>query len=284
MEKEEINNMDKIKEEINSIKEEIINIEDKTKTDQKIAIKKDSEINLSINIKSRTESPSYNIKNKNKNELTARVKKYPYKIIKKSMSTISNNLIKKKFDPIKFNEYLKSVNDKENKKNKKIENMRKQEEEKELKKITNHPKINKGANIKYKTKINPKNYSAVERLYNQDLIKRKEKKQILTKIYTPTFKPNIYIKKIKINKTNQNKKNIKKNANKRKEINEEDDNYEDEREKRNQSAKNRLKKIIAHMEGENDLIFDYPKVQNKLRNLLFKNKRNKSAEPRKKIN
>ena len=200
------------------------------------------------------------------------------------MSTISNNLIKKKFDPIKFNEYLKSVNDKENKKNKKIENMRKQAEEKELKKITNHPKINKGANIKYKIKINPKNYSAVERLYNQDLIKRKEKKQILTKIYTPTFKPNIYIKKIKVKKTNQNKKNFKMNVNKRKEINEEDDNSEDEREKRNQSAKNRLKKIIEHMEGENDLIFDYPKVENKLRNLLFKNKRNKSAEPRKKIN
>ena len=125
------------------------------------------------------------------------------------MTASSNNIIKKKFDPIKFNEYLKSVNDYENKKKQKIENMRKQAQEKELKKVTNHPKINKGVNIKYKNKINPKNYSAVERLYTQDLIKRKEKKQILTKIYTPTFKPNLYAKKIMINKTNQNHKKFK---------------------------------------------------------------------------
>ena len=141
-------------------------------------------MNSNKNIKSRTEPPSYNnkIRNKKTKEFTIKIKKNPYKIIKKSMTASSKNIIKKKFDPIKFNEYLKSVNDHENKKKQKIENMRKQAEEKELKKITNHPKINKGANIKYKNKINPKNYSAVERLYTQDLIKRKEKKQILTKI------------------------------------------------------------------------------------------------------
>ena len=182
------------------------------------------------------------------------------------------------------------------KKKQKIENMRKQAEEKELKKITNHPKINKGANIKYKNKINPKNYSAVERLYTQDLIKRKEKKQILTKIYTPTFKPNLYAKKIMINRTNQNQRNLNMNMNMniRTEINEEEDNsdfnfdnYEEEKEKRNQSVQKRMKENIERIEDGNDLIFDNPKVENKLRSLLFKNKksiekRNKSVEKRKK--
>ena len=224
--------------------------------------------------------------------------------MKKSITTYPNKLnSKRKFDPVKFNEYLKGVNDYENKKKQKIENMRKEETEKELKKITNHPKINKG-NIKYK--INNKNYSTIERLYTQDLIKRKEKKQILTKIYTPTFKPNIYANKIMINKSNQknlNNLDYSNHYNYRTEIGDDEDNFfnydensefnynnydeEKEKEKRNQSMKKRMKERKEKLENENDLIYDNPKVENKLRSLLFKNrknteKRNKSVEKRKK--
>ena len=224
--------------------------------------------------------------------------------MKKSITTYPNKLnSKRKFDPVKFNEYLKGVNDYENKKKQKIKNMRKEETEKELKKITNHPKINKG-NIKYK--INNKNYSTIERLYTQDLIKRKEKKQILTKIYTPSFKPNVYANKIMINKSNQknlNNLDYSNHYNLRTEIGDDEDNFFNydensefnynnydegtEKEKRNQSMKKRMKERKEKLENENDLIYDNPKVENKLRRLLFKNrknteKRNKSVEKRKK--
>jgi spore germination protein YaaH len=148
--------------------------------------------------------------------------------------------------------------------------MRKQKQEKELKKVTYYPKINKESNLRFK--VNPKKYSTIERLYTQDLIKRKEKKQILTKIYTPTFKPQIYTNKNVFNKNNQ--------RNLRTEIREEEnnnyifDNSEDTDDKFN--------------EEKNTNILDDKKVENELRNLLFKNKRgsikrNKSVEKRKKI-
>ena len=210
------------------------------------------------------------------------------------MTASSNNIIKKKFDPIKFNEYLKSVNDHENKKKQKIENMRKQAEEKELKKITNHPKINKGANIKYKNKINPKHYSAVERLYTQDLMKRKEKKQILSKIYAPTFKPKLYTNKHVINKANQRNQNIKTEIYESEnnlifednEDFEEKNNFEEE-ERRNNSVKKRMKD--KKIEDEGEIVPDDSKIENKLRSLLFKNKkgtgkRNKRVKKRKKTN
>ena len=197
--KDEINNSssDTKKDIKNNIKEEIKNINEK-KIKSKILIKKNKKIEDKTN--TNNSNIKLNVKSNNKTTYT-KIKRNPNKIMKKSITTYPNKLnSKRKFDPVKFNEYLKGVNDYENKKKQKIENMRKEETEKELKKITNHPKINKG-NIKYK--INNKNYSTIERLYTQDLIKRKEKKQILTKIYTPTFKPNIYANKIMINKSNQ---------------------------------------------------------------------------------
>ena len=162
------------------------------------------------------------------------------------MTTYTNKLAKKKFDPVKFNEYLKGINEYENRKKEKIEHMKKQEEEKELKKITYYPKINKESNLKFK--VNPKNYSTVERLYTQDLMKRKEKKQILSKIYAPTFKPKLYTNKHVINKTNQRNQNIKTEIYESENnlIFEDNEDYEEknnfeEEERRNNSVKKRMK-------------------------------------------
>ena len=310
-EKEEINNIssDKKEEKKNNIKKEIKDINEK-KTKSKILIRKvkpsnnDIENNPKENIISITEPTSNNNnKTKKKKEINSnflhknttivtKIQRNPNKILKKSMTTYTNKLAKKKFDPVKFNEYLKGVNDYENRKKEKIEHMKKQEEEKELKKITYHPKINKESNLKFK--VNPKNYSTVERLYTQDLMKRKEKKQILSKIYAPTFKPKLYTNKHVINKTNQRNQNIKTEIYEsennlifedNEEI-EEKNNFEEE-ERRNNSVKKRVKEKKIEDEGEMEP--DDSKIENKLRSLLFKNKkgtgkRNKSVEKRKKTN
>ena len=310
-EKEEINivSSDKKEEKKNNIKKEIKDINEK-KTKSKILIKKVKPSNNNIennpkeNIISITEPTSNNNnKTKKKKEINSnflhknttivtKIQRNPNKILKKSMTTYTNKLAKKKFDPVKFNEYLKGVNDYENRKKEKIEHMKKQEEEKELKKITYHPKINKESNLKFK--VNPKNYSTVERLYTQDLMKRKEKKQILSKIYAPTFKPKLYTNKHVINKTNQRNQNIKTEIYESEnnlifednEDFEEKNNFEEE-ERRNNSVKKRMKD--KKIEDEGEIVPDDSKIENKLRSLLFKNKkgtgkRNKSVEKRKKTN
>ena len=300
-EKEEMNiNASEKKEDIkNNIKEEIKNIKEK-KTKSKILIKKVKKDNK---ITSKTEPPSNNGKiqkrkdmniniSSNSKTIITKVERNQDKKIKKSVTIYTNNLNKRKFDSEKFNEYLKGINEYENRKKTKIENLRKQEEEKELKKIIGHPKINKESKLKFK--VNQKKYSAIERLYTQDLMKRKEKQQILTKIYTPTFKPKICTNKNIISKLNQKNQNI------RTEINEDEINFiiednentndeftEEEKKKRNLSVKKR-KKEKKEEEGENEIIFDNKKIENKLRSLLFKNKkttnkRNKSVEKRRNI-
>jgi hypothetical protein len=86
---------------------------------------------------------------------------------------------------------MNNFKDWERKKKEKIEKLKKEQEEKELK-LLKDPITNKKANMKFNT--NPKNFTAVERLYEQDIKKRKDNKVLLTKIYTPTFKPTIYTK------------------------------------------------------------------------------------------
>ena len=309
-EKEEINivSSDKKEEKKNNIKKEIKDINEK-KTKSKILIRKVKPSNNNIennpkeNIISITEPNSNNNKINKKKEINSnflhknttivtKIQRNPNKILKKSMTTYTNKLAKKKFDPVKFNEYLKGINEYENRKKEKIEHMKKQEEEKELKKITYHPKINKESNLKFK--VNPKNYSTVERLYTQDLMKRKEKKQILSKIYAPTFKPKLYTNKHVINKANQRNQNIKTEIYESEnnlifednEDFEEKNNFEEE-ERRNNSVKKRVKEKKIEDEGEMEP--DESKIENKLRSLLFKNKkgtgkRNKSVEKRKKTN
>ena len=310
-ENEEINivSSDKKEEKKNNIKKEIKDINEK-KAKSKILIRKvkpsnnNTENNPKENIISITEPTSNNNKINKKKEfnsnflhknttIVTKIQRNPNKILKKSMTTYTNKLAKKKFDPVKFNEYLKGINEYENRKKEKIEHMKKQEEEKELKKITYHPKINKESNLKFK--VNPKNYSTVERLYTQDLMKRKEKKQILSKIYAPTFKPKLYTNKHVINKTNQRNQNIKTEIYESEnnlifednEDYEEKNNFEEEKERRNNSVKKRVKEKKIEDEGEMEP--DESKIENKLRNLLFKNKkgtgkRNKSVEKRKKTN
>ena len=54
---------------------------------------------------------------------------------------------------MKKRKYLKGVYDYEQRKQEKIENMRKQKQEKELKKVTYYPKINKESNLKFKVNL-----------------------------------------------------------------------------------------------------------------------------------
>lgn len=110
------------------------------------------------------------------------------KAMKKSVTTYAP---KKKFNKEDFNKQMNNFKDWERKKKEKIEKLKKEQEEKELK-LLKDPITNKKANMKFNT--NPKNFTAVERLYEQDIKKRKDNKVLLTKIYTPTFKPTIYTK------------------------------------------------------------------------------------------
>ena len=168
------------------------------------------------------------------------------------------------------------------KRKKKLENLRKLKEEKELKSVTYYPETNKEKNSKFK--LNPKNYTAVERLYTQDLIKRKEKKQILTKIYTPSFKPKLYTNKIVNGKNNNNKnKNLKEESDY---YTTDEKKYSEEEDNDNYELNNNIEKNYEN--GKNYKIYEDVRIENKLRNLLFKNnkkneKRNKSVEKRKKI-
>ena len=226
----------------------------------------------------------------NNKTVVTKIVRNPNKNIKKAVTTYTNKLDNKKFNSNKFNEYLKSLKEYEIKKKEKLEFLRQQNEEKEKRKMTNLPRINK--ETKYNNKINPKNYSTVERLYTQDIIKRKEKKQILTKIYTPSFKPFVYTTNYIKNRLNQRNQNI------RTDINEEENNYmfednedtndefsEEISRKRNMSVEKRIRNRIE--EQENNNMIDNKKIENKLRNFLFKNKkksnkRNRSFEKAKK--
>ena len=70
-----------------------------------------------------------------------------------------------------------------------IEKLQKQKEEEELR-LLKDPETNREENLKYN--LNPKNYNITERLYIEDIKKRKDKKAVLDKIYTPSFQPQIY--------------------------------------------------------------------------------------------
>ena len=99
----------------------------------------------------------------------------------------------KKFNQRDFNKQMENFKDWEKKKQEKLAKLKRELDEKELQLLKDHPETNKEANLKFNT--NPKNYTAVERLYTQDIKKRKDNRVILTKIYTPSFKPTIYTKR-----------------------------------------------------------------------------------------
>ena len=111
--------------------------------------------------------------------------------MKKAVTTYSS-ISNRKFNENDFKKQMDSFNDWEKKKKAKLERLKKEKEERE-RKLMKEPETNKEANLRFNT--NPKNFTAVERLYTQDLKKRKDKKVILTKIYTPTFQPTIYTRR-----------------------------------------------------------------------------------------
>ena len=102
---------------------------------------------------------------------------------------------KKRFNEEEFQKQLESFNLWEKKKKEKIEKLKKEKIQKEL------STVNNDKNIHYNKKMtNKKLPSVLERLYTKDIQKRRQNKQILTKIYTPTFTPFLYSKGDKIKK------------------------------------------------------------------------------------
>ena len=110
----------------------------------------------------------------------------------------------KKFNEEEFQQLMKNFDEWDKKKKEKIEKLKKEKEEEELK-LLKDPETNKEENLKFNT--NPKNYNIIERLYDQDIKKRKDKKLILAKIYTPPFKPQIHIDKNILNKALKKSRN-----------------------------------------------------------------------------
>ena len=111
----------------------------------------------------------------------------------------------KKFNEEEFQQLMKNFDEWDKKKKEKIEKLKKEKEEEEMKLLKDQPETNKEENLKFNT--NPKNYNIIERLYEQDIKKRKDKKLILTQIYTPPFKPQIHIDKNVLNKALERSRN-----------------------------------------------------------------------------
>jgi hypothetical protein len=137
------------------------------------------------------------------------------------------------------------------KKKEKIQNLKKKKEQKEI------DSVNNDKNIHYKKKIpNDQLPSVLERLYTKDLEKRRQNKQILTKIYTPSFTPFLYSKgePKKFQKrpeqirnqsaTNRNRYNNYKNYNNTidENHNDEDNDYDDENDSENEYEGKKKKK------------------------------------------
>ena len=206
----------------------------------------------------------------------------------------------------KFKKELEFFKQCEIRKKEKIEKLRQEKIKKEI------ATINNKKNIHYKKKLsNKKLPSLLERLYIKDIEKRKEKKEILTKIYTPTFTPFLRSKRKNNNiQKNQNNNNYNKTIDNYNEdnltYNDIDTIYNDEKNYntiiRSQRSQKLKRKVKFNMEENtqyiNDNINDFDDsekeieenqkrtvVENALRSKLFNRvnniKRNKSVEIRK---
>ena len=199
--------------------------------------------------------------------------------MKKSITTYPN----KKFNPEEFNKRLESFKEWENKRKERIKQLEKEQREKE-KKLLKNPQINTETNLKFNT--NPKNYTAVERLYTQDLIKREERKIALTKIYTPTFRPTLYTNKYNLGRIIQQNNNTK-TENKLK-INKNlfEENEEDEEEEENiyyQQKKYKTLKNFDDNDEENENDEDEEEEKNKYKKVkIKKGRKNLSVKKKKK--
>jgi hypothetical protein len=154
---------------------------------------------------------------------------------------------KKKFNEEEFQKQLKSFELWEKKRNEKIADLKKKKIQKEI------DSVNNKKNIHYKKKI-PKDQvsSVLDRLYTKDIEKRRQNKQILTKIYTPSFTPFLYTKGDNITKhqkkekqmRNNSAKNRLNNKNRNNTIDESDDNDDNDSENEYEGKKKRKVKII----------------------------------------
>ena len=251
-------------------------------------------ISNKINLKSKS-----NEKRKIKNNLYSNKAKQIKKTQNEPLVNIKAK--KKKFNEEQFQKQLEFFKQCEKKKQEKIEKLKKEKIKKEL------ATINNKKNIHYHKKLPKKKLpSLLDRLYTKDIQKRKEKNQILTKIYTPSFTPFLYSKGNNNNFQKQQSNNIINNNEDNNTYNESDNNYNEDYYEPNTQIINACQKgekmkkkikfnieenipIVINEDEENDEIVQIHNrvvVENALRNKLFhhgnKNKRNKSAENRKK--
>ena len=135
----------------------------------------------------------YQEKNKEDlNNIIQKAKSRNREKMEKAVTTVKlENKNEKKLNKEEFDQLMKNFDEWERKKKEKLEKLQKEKEEEELKLIKENPETNHEENLKYN--LNPKNYSITERLYIEDIKKRKDKQDILSKIYTPPFKPEIHI-------------------------------------------------------------------------------------------
>ena len=268
--------------------------------------------NVTLSTKKEPKSQKIIKKNINSKSIEKRKLKNPIHKINTQRSTKSHIVMenpkkqnpKKKFNAEEFQKELEFFKQCEVRKKEKIEKLKEEKIKKEI------SLINDKKNIHYHKKLKKKQLpSLLERLYTKDLEKRKEKKIILQKIYTPTFTPSLYTKK------NANNFKKRQNATKPKNnVNNEENNYEENmtfnesqrayneirtdvnmsqkshkikgKVKFNNVEKNKDLDEVEESENESEKIQKRVVVENALRNKLFKfgnkQKRNKSAEPRNK--
>ena len=110
------------------------------------------------------------------------------KELEKSLSSFTEPK-NKRFNEEEFHKLMDKFDSLEKKRKENIEKLQKQKEEEELR-LLKDPETNREENLKYN--LNPKNYNITERLYIEDIQKRKNRQEILNRIYTPSFQPQIH--------------------------------------------------------------------------------------------
>ena len=296
---------------INNNKIETNSISNKSRSNSKSNSKKNtiekqldfSESNLTSNLNSNKKEPqsqkifSKNIVSKSSekrsiNSINIIPKKK--KQVKKINNFVNSDKIqkpKKKYNEAEFKKELEFFAQCEKRKKERIEKLKQDKINKEKESINKK-------NIHYHKKLpNKKLPSFLDRIYTKDIKKRQEKKQILTKIYTPSFKPFLYTKG-NINTIKKRKPLNKHNNNLIKNYSQPFDGNNEENIKDNESKYILNKQVKFNINENNEnfdeveendempLIYNRVVVENAMRNKLFnkgqKQKRNKSAETRRK--
>jgi hypothetical protein len=203
-----IDEQNKKKAKINELKK---NNEEKEKNSHKPTINKKSQ-----EIASKNKEDFYSRQQKlieNKKKKNALLKE---QLEKKEIEEINKNNIllehkkerKKKNRQKSMDEVVKTIYEWEEKRKQKLKNKIETKEKIITKDLKPKPKINKNS---YKITVNRNPDKIFNRLYIDDVIKRKQKQEMLEQIYTPTFRPNLMPVK------SPRKRNFQSNINKDKE-------------------------------------------------------------------